>query len=72
MRSATYRAQCQTWAIAKELFGLGDAIRIDIERELKSEPNPLVVFRAKPEFRTAKAKELRRLVAAEIRKRRKQ
>lgn len=75
MRTATYNAQVRTWTVAKQMFGLGDAHRIDIEQELAAlagngEPDPFTVFRARPKYRTPGALELRRLVAQEMRRRR--
>ena len=70
--TAVYRAQVRTWNKAKELLGIDprvNAMRCDIGEELR-EPSPIFVFRARPEYRTEAARELRRLVAKAIREER--
>lgn len=62
-----YRAQCRTWAKAKQLAGIvGDAVRCDIEAEL-ADPSPAFGFRMLPQYRSEGAKKLRKLVADAIR-----
>jgi len=65
-----YRAQCRTWAKAKDLLHIkADAQRCDIESELRS-PSLRFSFRYLPQHRPADCIAFRREVANAIREER--
>jgi len=64
---ALYGVHCQSWTIAKQMLGIqGNVMRCDIDQELLK-TSPISLFRAKRQYRTDAANQLRRLVAFRMR-----